>query len=269
MDQPEFVVVGPGRLGLHLLKRLLQAGWQCTAVRTRHGGSPKGRGGAEIWDSWDTPAEWSIPTVIFVTVGDDVLAGVDSQIAASLNLEGAVILHTSGLLLSSRLRKCRDAGAFVGSWHPLQSFPPEASQRVEWQGVPCAIEGDQPAVELGYRAARAVGAFPWTIEPTDKPVYHAAAVVAANLSHILIAEGSRLISQCGCPELEGGGNPLAQVVKTSSTAALEAPDLSRLTGPISRGDANAIEQHLRVLPAPLVQAYRSLAQLAKTQLSKG
>ncbi|MCP4896711.1 MAG: DUF2520 domain-containing protein [bacterium] len=268
MDHPEFAIVGPGRIGLNLLSRLRSAGWRCVAIRG-HRAPPSDLcselKGDSIWDTWSQPEIWTCPQVVFVSVPDAALPAVDRDLSNSLTVAGATVLHTSGLNPSSLLADCQRAGAAVGSWHPLQSFPPLSLQKAEWKGIPCAIEGDAAALEIGFAAARAVGAEPWQINPEEKAAYHAAAVVAANLSHILVAEASHIMSSCGAwPK---GVNPLRHVVTTSTQAALEAPDLSRLTGPISRNDVETIDHHLRILPTALAEVYNSLVLIAKKRLA--
>lgn len=268
MDQPAFAVVGPGRLGLHLTHALTNAGWRCTAIRGRRpitDEGPRHELSVPVWDTWDNPESWPVPRVIFITVADDSLELVDHQLATALELSSVAVLHTSGLTPASRMHRAKASGASVASWHPLQSFPPFSLQEVTWQDIPCAIEGDAAAVETGFAAARAIGAAPWTIDPELKTIYHAAAVIAANLTHILISEASRLIERCGYPTDDA--NPLASLVHTSTQAALEAPDLSRLTGPIARGDFGTIKRHLEALPEPLAGAYESTIKAAETQLA--
>jgi predicted short-subunit dehydrogenase-like oxidoreductase (DUF2520 family) len=269
MTKHEFALIGPGRMGIHLSKGLTNQGWRCTAIRGRRILTRAARPHQLlecIWDSWEQPSRWTTPDFLFVCVPDRALVEVDQLLAKSFDLKNRVVFHTSGLEPASVLSSCRSADAAVASWHPLQSFPPEKVQSAIWEGVPCAIEGDQQAVECGIEAARVLGALPWKIDPVHKPRYHAAAAVAANLSHILIAEGARLLSDCGLPTPDGK-HPLHRLVETSTQAALEDPYLKRLTGPLSRGDLHTVTRHIQVLPDPLPEVYKLLAQIAEKRLS--
>jgi predicted short-subunit dehydrogenase-like oxidoreductase (DUF2520 family) len=263
MRTTDFALIGPGRLGLRLADRLRQRGWSWVAVRgRRHLPSalcamvPS----ATVCDTWHAPATWAAPRVIFVTVPDDAISEVATRLASALEMDSSIVLHTSGLHDAGALAPCRAAGARVGSWHPLQSFPPIAAGTVQWDGVWCAVEGDLEAVEQGTSVASALGLNPWRIAATDKPRYHAAASVAANLTHILVAEAARVMSGCGLPQGDGE-HPLWPLVEASLRGALEGPGLDRLTGALARADIATITRHLAVLDEPLREAYQALSKV--------
>jgi len=265
MDSSAFALFGPGRLGLRLALRLIGLGWRCTAVRDLlampeivRRRLPEGT----LTDDWDSPLAWELPRVVFLTVPDSAIESTASRIAAAFDVTGRTILPTSGLITSDALAACGSRGGLVASWHPLQSFPPLDRGTVRWEGVPCAIEGAAPAVEIGFDIALALGLRPWRIDPAVKPLYHASASVAANLTHILVARAAELISRCGAPT-DGAAHPLLLLVETSVRAALEAPDLGALTGPIARGDSSTIDRHLRVLPPRLAAVYTALREVAE------
>ncbi len=264
-NDKEFALIGPGRLGLRLAENLIKAGWRCTKIRGRrslqdysHHRLPA----STPWDSWDEPEKWQTPSIVFVTVGDRFVKTVSEALARELPIKPPVILHTSGLLTSELLLSCRTAGASVGSWHPLQSF--NARGETEFSGIPCAIEGDQKAVKEGLRVANELGLTPWIIDREYKALYHAAAVVGANLSHILIRAACDLLSPFSNLPSEPGAM-LAPLIRTSLENALESEGLEHLTGPIARGDEVTIQSHLEVLPEELRHAYEALAAYVRKE----
>jgi len=265
MNSSVFALFGPGRLGLRLALRLIGLGWRCTAVRdlmampeTVRQRLPEGT----VTDNWESPLAWELPPVVFLTVPDSAIESTAEMIATAFDVADRTILHTSGLITSAALEPCGSRGGLVASWHPLQSFPPFDHGRVRWEGVPCAIEGDKLAVDTGFQIARGLGLRPWHIDPDHKPLYHASAAVAANLTHILVACAADLMGRCGAPT-DDTLHPLQVLVETSVRAALGAPDFDALTGPIARGDTSTIDQHLRVLPPRLAAAYSILRELAE------
>jgi predicted short-subunit dehydrogenase-like oxidoreductase (DUF2520 family) len=261
----DFALVGPGRLGLRLALRLVERGYRCTAVRGRRPLAAGWRAllpSATLVDTWEAPSAWSPPALLFLCVGDGSVTVAAADLAAAFALTGVTLLHTSGLLTAESLAPGREAGARVASWHPLQSFPPRELGPVAWDGVPCAVEGDAAAVDVGFAVARDLGLRPWLIDPADKALYHAAAAVAANLTHVLVAAARDLLTGCGLPAA-AGGHPLQALVDTAVRAALTAPGLAGLTGPLARGDLDTVARHLAALPPALAEAYRAVIAVAE------
>lgn len=263
MERPGLAVIGPGRLGLHLARRAAERG--LGPVRVRGRADPEEAEAAvlpagTLRDSWRRPAPGELPDLVIVAVQDAEIQPVARELARrEVRTGSSVVLHTSGLLTADALDACRRAGATVGTWHPLQSFPPAATHAgVRWEGVPCAVEGDTAAVGAGFRLAHALGLSPWAIAPSDKPRYHAAAAIAGNLTHVLAAAAAREMRWCGLPAEESSDHPLRPLVESSVASALAAPGLERLTGAIARGDADTVARHLAVLDADLAEAYRAL-----------
>lgn len=199
-----------------------------------------------------------------LAVPDDAIEATARQLAVSETLEGRSVLHCSGLHTSHVLRPCAERGAATASWHPLQTFPAGPPNPERWRGVAVAVEGDARAVEAGFRLARLLGAEPWSIAPRNKALYHAAASVAANLTHVLVSEGRRLLARSGMSP-EHARRALDLLVGESVRAALESEDLEALTGPLVRGDDSTVNRHLEVLPPRLAEAYRALAQLVASR----
>jgi len=262
----DFAVVGPGRLGLHLVHRLTELGWRCRGIRgrtpIRHEGTGLYAPGI-VSDTWDKPLISGAPTV-FVTVPDSEIGPVAESLAESWPLDDTIVLHTSGLLTADVLEPCRHAGAAIGSWHPLQTFPPPAAGTVSWTGISCAVEGDPEAVERGFQTAGALGMRPWQIAPEHKPRYHAAAAVAANLTHILVVAANQLLRECGLQDAEES-SPLEPLVIASTRSALGAHDFELLTGAIARGDTTTVARHVEVLPSAIAAAYNELSSWVQEQ----
>ena len=126
----------------------------------------------------------------------------------------------------------RGAEQLDGAWGAITAQTDDAMARARWL-----------ADQLGLRA------FP--LRDTDRPLYHAAAVIAGNFLVTLYRSAARLCEEVGAP-------PEALVPLMERT--IENGFV--LTGPIARGDWATVEAHLIALGerAPdLVPLYRALA----------
>src|SRR4030095_10309430 len=100
------------------------------------------------------------------------------------------------------------------------------------------------------------------IQPEHKILYHAAAAVAGNLITGLMSVGFSLLAHCGmapdqaCAMLIRLSEGVLQRIKAEG-------EVVALAGPISRGDAATVAQHLeqlRALPPVYGGVYRRLRQ---------
>ncbi len=261
--------MGPGRLGRRLVDRLTTVGYLCQLVRGRSSSAAQRVAAAHgaRSDTWSEPDPWPAVRLVVIAVPDAEVAPVAAALAEAGELSGVIVLHTSGLLCSEVLKPCRDRGAAVASWHPLQAFPASASVQVQWEGVACAVEGDPAAVEAGEKLARDLGMAPWRIRPEAKALYHAAATVAANLPHILVVAARRQLDRCSAGAF-ASGPALARLVRGSIEAALRSDGLEELTGAIARDDRATVARHLEVLPGELAAAYRAIIQVAEVEAAR-
>ncbi len=252
------LVVGSGRLGLQLAAAVRDAGGTVRAVLSRTPGIRTVPGSDVPVTGWESAGDALAAPLIVLAVPDAAISAVSERLAGHGPLDGRCVLHTSGLHTSGLLSACRAAGAAIGSWHPLATFPLLTLRRAAWRGVRAAVEGDPAAVEAAAGLSRLLECRQWIIDPADKPRYHAAASVAANLTHILVAAAVREAAAAGLPD---PGEALEPLVIASSRAALGHPGLEALTGPLARGDDETVRRHLEVLPPSLAAAYRAVADL--------
>ncbi len=202
---------------------------------------------------------------LLVAVPDDVLRRCAAALASRVPADARFALHTSGLHPGSVLAPLRERGIAVGSFHPLMSFPAPGGPAVALAGALATVEGDPAARRAGLALARALGMKGRRLEAADKPLYHAAAVLAANLTHVLVAEARAMLERVGLGRAEAG-RALCPLVDGAVAAALAADGLERLSGPLARGDGAVIAAHLRLLDAPAAAAYRSVALLAVARM---
>ncbi|MCK4378194.1 MAG: DUF2520 domain-containing protein, partial [Deltaproteobacteria bacterium] len=120
-------------------------------------------------------------SVVFLTVQDRFITPVCEQLAAAGAVgSGQMVAHVSGSLTSEVLQPAAEQGTVVFSLHPLQSIADPAAALRVLPGSYFCFEGDEAAYPLADRLVAALEGRLLRIAAVDKPLYHAAAVVASN-----------------------------------------------------------------------------------------
>ena len=204
-----------------------------------------------------------IGTVAAVIAGEAQKAAADDASAEAKPLAGKVFLHCSGSLGLAELAPLQQAGAHVGSLHPLQSFAGGATQLA---GVYMAVDGDEAACQAAIALANALGGHPFRVPAAERAAYHAAACICSNYAVAVEALAQRLMSRWLGDEAAAWQALLPLFKGTAANLEATSSPRTALTGPIARGDATTVARHLAVLPAELVDVYCSLG-LATTELA--
>jgi predicted short-subunit dehydrogenase-like oxidoreductase (DUF2520 family) len=316
-------IVGAGRVGRALGKRLHERGWRIGAVVTRSkstsraavrvigAGAPYsmfGNGfvrkpfrGSELQLRQNRPARSAAPMrshtrgkyspsrradpadiqisafgdlfaadVILFTTPDDALPSIAKSFAeaAGRALRGKIILHTSATLDRTVLAPLARCGAATGSLHPMQTFGGRVVPNLS--GVIFAIEGDPKARRMARSIGRSLGGITVAISTRDKPVYHAAAVLAAGSAYPLIETGVRMLMRIGFTRARAM-QTLVPLIRQIFHNIERIGPRAAWTGPLSRGDYAIVARHARVLrryPREFRQSYAGLALLAGRVLAK-
>jgi len=265
-------IVGAGRVGRALGHRLRRSGWAIQAVVTR---SPStARRAVRSIGAGRAYAEMSVgvfsASVILIAVPDSAIDDTVKRLASfgSEHLQRTTVLHTSGALSSGSLAHLRDFGAAVGSLHPLQTFSGVGIPAVE--GRVFAIEGDPRAVRVARKITRTLGGQAFQLNATAKPLYHAAAALAAGQVLALVESALQLFISIGMKRREAlkallplTGQVLENLQRIGPRAAW--------TGPLARGDYGVIELHEKSLQAAApeyLEAYRAMNRLAARVLAR-
>ena len=204
-----------------------------------------------------------IGTVAAVITGEAQKAAADDASAEAKPLAGKVFLHCSGSLGLAELAPLQQAGAHVGSLHPLQSFAGGATQLA---GVYMAVDGDEAACQAAIALANALGGHPFRVPAAERAAYHAAACICSNYAVAVEALAQRLMSRWLGDEAAAWQALLPLFKGTAANLEATTSPRTALTGPIARGDTTTVARHLAVLPAELVDVYCSLG-LATTELA--
>lgn len=211
-----------------------------------------------------------LPTsrAVLLAVPDRAVAACAADLAGRLGPEVRVVLHTAGVLPAGVLAPLRSRWRSVGSLHPLMAFPRGGGPLQPLAGVTAAVEGEAPAVRAALSLARSLGMRGFRITADAKPLYHAAAAVAANVTHVIVVAACGELARVGRPSRQAAAKALRPLVEQAVAAALASGNLSSLTGPLVRGDVGTVRSHLRVLSPDLAAVYARVAGLAVHELER-
>ncbi len=252
-------IVGAGRLGGALARALVGLGMPVSGVASAS--AVRAAALANEVGARAVPLEAlsSEARLIFVTVSDASIADVATALAPTLSASHALV-HTSGARDLSVLDAAARAGARVGCFHPLQSFP-EGACAERFASVSIGIEAEPPLRSALEEPTRALGATPLSLEGVDRARYHAAAVFASNYVVALHALAAEAFCAAGLPK-DAARAALSPLSRGAVESIGARPLHEALTGPLSRGDVATVKAQLEALAAmpELVAAYRVLGR---------
>ncbi|MBZ5503415.1 MAG: DUF2520 domain-containing protein [Acidobacteriia bacterium] len=298
-------IIGAGRVGRTLGRRLHQLGWRMGAVVTQSAATSRkavraiGAGTALVLPIVPRPSNGArkgtalaVPKrsatlralapeaivfsgtlaadVTLLAVPDGALASVAGALAeiGGNGWRGKIVLHTSGALDRSVLAPLARRGAATGSLHPMQTFSGRATPQLK--GVIFAVEGDRKAQRAAQSIARALGGVPVPIAGSSKPAYHAAGVLVAGHALALVEAAVQTLLRIGFSRRRALQTLLPLIRQMLDNFERIGPRAS-WTGPVARGDLSTVARHVRALrryPPEFQRAYAALALLGGRVLSK-
>jgi predicted short-subunit dehydrogenase-like oxidoreductase (DUF2520 family) len=263
-------IVGAGRVGRALGRRLHELGWRVggvtarststarAAVRVIGAGQPVDQLTSQILNS----------RVVLITTPDDAIEGVAKNLAqiGGKDWRGKVVLHTSGALDSTVLQPLAKLGAATGSMHPMQTFSN--------QNIPClekclfGIDGCPAALQVARKMIRQMGGVPVRLSGANKAAYHAAGSFACVYVLALIETATRLLMTQGFKRRQAMRALLPLTRQTLDNFERVGPRAA-WTGPLARGDFSTLQSHVKALAEfqpEYLEAYKALSRLAAALL---
>lgn len=269
MQGYHITMLGAGRVGQTLGRLWARVGHRMTRVICRTPAAATqavafiGAGEPMSYDDYLISVAPVPGEVIFLTTPDGVITATAVQLAHHIAAwAGVTVLHCSGALSSTALAAVQQQGAWVGSMHPLHAFGTPLSDPHILDGVYWCIEGSAPANTVARQLIRDVHGHANEIAPASKVLYHAAAAVTGNQITALMSLGFELLEHCGIPPLQAR----AMLIRLSEGVLQRMKaegEIAALAGPISRGDAETVAQHveaLQALPPIYLEVYRGLSR---------
>ncbi|MFN2588329.1 MAG: Rossmann-like and DUF2520 domain-containing protein [Actinomycetota bacterium] len=253
----DLCLVGAGKAGTAVAAALLSAGHRVVAVASRTPASAADAA-ARLGAEGVPAAELPPCDVVLLGVPDAAVAPVAAALRPRLR-RGAALWHLAGSLGTSVLGPAGEV--WRCALHPVQAFPsrdvPAGLPGSSW-GVTC----DAPVRGWAHAVvADDLRGVPVEVAEEDRPVWHAAAVTAANGITALLSLAETMLRALGVSEAGRVLGPLAAAAVEHSVARGATP---ALTGPAVRGEWDTVAAHVRALEgrAPeLVEPYREATRL--------
>lgn len=210
--------------------------------------------------------------IVLVTVSDSAIQTVCQDLVAANAIKAdAVVAHCSGALTSEILQ--RHAGP-TASIHPLQTFPNVEAALPKVAGTYCYCEGNEQALQTLKPLISALQMQPVIIQAKNKPLYHAAAVMACN-NLVALMECALQLGEAAEIDRDVMWKSLKPLIDATVENIDKHGTSDSLTGPVARGDADTLCSHLAAIKASPDIAeyaeviYRSLGLQAAELLPNG
>jgi predicted short-subunit dehydrogenase-like oxidoreductase (DUF2520 family) len=256
-------IIGAGKVGTSLAFVLKKKGFHIVGVSDAAETSLKTAEkylGTDVLYTRDNMDVVAMSDTIAITTQDRVIQDVAAEINAKAEqLDRKLIFHTSGADPSSVLKPLDEKGAFLGSLHPLQTFPDIESAIGVLQDTCIFVEGDKNAVPLLRHLGDHIGAKVYTIAGKDKVLYHLSAVFVCNLLSALFCSGQGLMEKINI-DFE----PFLPIIRATVHNIENKGPLASLTGPIVRGDVKTVKAHLASIDDMELhkKVYKALSEVA-------
>ena len=256
-------IIGAGRLGSALAVALSESGYEIVALVSRR--LAHARKSARALNTSPLALDATqldlIPRadLVLFTTPDDQITEAATQFAQSLTARAsrprvrraataaaAVALHASGALASDALAPLRAHNFALGSLHPLVSISDAASSAKNLHGAFYCLEGDTPALRAARRIVRALDGHSFSVAARDKPLYHAAAVIASGHTVALFDLAATLLARCGLTPTRAR-QVLLPLLRSTLDNLYTRPPAQALTGSFARADTTTVRKHLAAL----------------------
>lgn len=199
--------------------------------------------------------------LVLLAVPDDVLPGLVAGLVDTGTIHaGQFVAHPSGRYGIDVLAPVSRVGAIPLALHPVMTFTGTSVDLARLDDCPFGVTSAEPVRPVAEALVVEMGGEPVWVPEEARSLYHAAVVFGANYLMTVVLQSLDLLRDAGIAEPQRLMGPL---LSASLDNALRHGD-SALTGPVARGDARTVGDHLermRDLPPVVTESYRALARL--------
>jgi len=240
-------VIGAGRVGAVLASALHAAGH---VVVGASGGSAASRTRIETLLPHLAPLPpqrvAAAADLVLLTVPDDHLADLVGRLVRGGSVRaGQVLVHTSGRHGAAVLAAASEVGATTVALHPAMTFTGTDVDLDRLRGCVFGLTADAAGRVVGRQLAADLGGSAVVVPEEQRTLYHAALAHGANHLVTLVGQAMDLLRATGSVDPAGALRPLLSAALDNALAYGDAA----LTGPVVRGDARTVADHLTALEA--------------------
>jgi len=187
--------------------------------------------------------------VIFICTQDDKIPAAVKLISDTrLDLKGKIITHTSGVHSSGELKLLKKFKADTASFHPVQTFENKAAGRSNrFKNIYVAIEGTGKSEKVLSKLAKAVNAYPFTIDKKFKTLHHICCVISSNFLVTNLSHIERIYRRKNGFKKHNFFNIYMPLIFQTLSNISHKGTVNSLTGPIARNDVNTVRKHIKEL----------------------
>lgn len=274
MNKKTIAIVGVGPVGSSVGYLLARAGYNIISVvsRTRASADEAAAFISAGAPTIDAARAVSGADIVLIATPDRAIKDVCEYVSAGGMLKtGSLVAHLSGAHSLHLLDAAKAAGAYRAVIHPLQSIPGKEQGIKNLPGSYFRIEADPEARETARDIVKALGGVElvmpkWRSDKHSAALYHAGAVTVSNFFVALVDYGLKFYEALGADKREALKAVLPLIRGTlHNIEALGIPDA--LTGPIMRGDAQTVRDHLEAMQAKSPELLGLYKELAKQTIS--
>lgn len=244
--------IGAGKAGLSLASYFEKCGEEICGFYSPHTVSDK----FKMFDNADMAADAG--ELVIISVNDDSIANVWNKLDKS-KLYDKTVCHLSGSLTSHIFNG--DHAVSRCSMHPMLAFSSSDTGFDNIKSAFFTLEGDNDAVETLGNLLKRCGNEYKIINADSKAAYHAAACFVSNFMTAVCAEGFSILKEnCGFSDDEIL-KAMAPLISVNAENICKKGIKNSLTGPVSRGDADTVRKHLKVLSGRKKHIYKILSSV--------
>lgn len=254
-------VIGVGRAGAPVAAALDRAGHRVVAA---HAVSLSSRNRASTLlpnaELVEIDAVLARADLVLLAVPDDTLPGlVEGLVAAQAIRPGQFVVHLAGRFGVAVLDPATRAGALPLALHPAMTFTGTAVDVERLAGICFGITAPEPLWPVAEALVVEMGGEPVRIREDARPLYHAALAHGTNHLVTLVNDAMDLLRAAG---VDRPDTVLGPMLSAALDNTLRYGD-DALTGPVVRGDAGTVADHVAALGEALPDAATAYVALAR------